>query len=295
VGLVLDRGKSVKALDELYLHARQYNRSEQYLDLMRFVGRFRFYAPFNAMLVHFQLPGATFVAPPSRWAREYGHRIKPDARPLVILQPRGPVMFVFDAGDTEPEDGAPPLPKAVTAPFEVQRGEVGRELELTCENACRDGVAVYFRQAGSQSAGLVRTSERRFLSLRPNRAGVEPRVEVRYELLINAKLSRAERYATLVHELAHLYCGHLGTRNPRLWPDRTGLPEATNEFEAESVCYLLCERLGIENPSDEYLATYVKNNEQTPSISLDAVMKAAGLIEQMGKSYLGPRKNSEND
>jgi hypothetical protein len=38
---------------------------------------------------------------------ESGRRIKVGGRPLVILQPRGPVMFVFDVSDTEPEENAP--------------------------------------------------------------------------------------------------------------------------------------------------------------------------------------------
>jgi antirestriction protein ArdC len=103
--------------------------------------------------------------------------------------------------------------------------------------------------------------------------------------LLNSNFSAEARYATLVHELAHLYCGHLGTPNDKWWPDRRGLPHAAEEFEAESVCYLVCERLGIDNPSDEYLAGYLG--------SLDCVMKAAGLIERMGRERLGARKKKE--
>jgi hypothetical protein len=55
-------GKYVKAaLDELFTLARIYNSSDAYLALMRFVGRFRFYSPFNAMLIYTQMPGARFV------------------------------------------------------------------------------------------------------------------------------------------------------------------------------------------------------------------------------------------
>ena len=62
------------------------------------------------------------------------------------------------------------------------------------------------------------------------------------------------------------------------------------EFEAESVCYLVCARLGIDNPSDAYLSGYIKEHSEVPPISLDCVMKAAGLIEQMGREQLKPRK-----
>lgn len=57
----LDQESARTALDELFTLARQYNSSEAYLELMRFVGRFRFYSPFNAMLIHTQMPGAHSV------------------------------------------------------------------------------------------------------------------------------------------------------------------------------------------------------------------------------------------
>lgn len=82
-----------RALDDLFNATIAYQTSDAYLELMRFIGRFRFYAPFNAMLVHIQRPGAQFVAPPYRWKRDYGRTIKAGANPLVILQPMGPVIM----------------------------------------------------------------------------------------------------------------------------------------------------------------------------------------------------------
>lgn len=80
---------------------------------MRFIARFRFYAPFNAMLIHVQMPGAAFVALPHRWEGVYGRRLKPEARALVILQPIGPVLFIFDVSDAKQTSDAPPSATAV--------------------------------------------------------------------------------------------------------------------------------------------------------------------------------------
>jgi hypothetical protein len=118
---------------------------------------------------------------------------------------------------------------------------------------------------------------------------------VRYELLLNSGFTREEAYASLVHELGHLYCGHLGTPHPEWWPDRRGLSPDVCEFEAESVCYLVCTRLGIENPSEEYLARYLRTKNETPSISLDCVMKAGGLIEHMGRQRLKLRREKGDE
>jgi hypothetical protein len=85
-----------KALDQLFTLTKQYQSSVAYQELLSFIGRFRFYSPYNAMLVHVQMSGATFVASASRWLTKYSRRTKTGARPIVILQPKGPVMFVFD-------------------------------------------------------------------------------------------------------------------------------------------------------------------------------------------------------
>ncbi len=96
----LDQDSARTALDELFTRAGKYSSSDAYLELMRFVGRFRFYSPFNAMLIFVQRPGAHFVCTTRRWRRDYHREIKIGARPIVILQPRGPILFVFDVSDT---------------------------------------------------------------------------------------------------------------------------------------------------------------------------------------------------
>ncbi len=290
-----ERDAARQSLNELFTLARRYKSSKAYSELIHFIAKFRLYAPFNAMLVHIQKPGAGYVAPPHRWLSDYRRRIKSEAQPLVILQPMGPVMFVFDVSDTEPEKDAPPLPFEVENPFHIRRGHLGGEYEMTIENAQRDGVSVAERKDGSQRAGSIEAVEsKQHLSVivkqRPQKQYVQ--VPLRYKLILNSNHSVETNYATLVHELAHLYCGHLGTPNQKWWPDRTGLNHGIQEFEAESICYLVCKRLGIVNPSATYLANYLKENEEgdVPAISFERVMASAGLIEQMGSERLKPRK-----
>jgi hypothetical protein len=263
----------------------------------RFIGQFRFYAPFNAMLVHLQMPGARYVASPSAWLRNYHRSIKPGTRPLVILRPMGPVMFVFDVSDTTAMEGAPPLLPRVEGPFNVRRGTIGNELTRTRENAKRDGVEVTERQAGSQGAGEVRVAKPgRYLKvlIKEGPKAEHRTVSLRYEVLLNGQHPAETKYASLAHELGHLYCGHLGTPNSTWWPDRRGIDRDLGEFEAESICSLVCSRLGIENPSAEYLAGYLKAHKETPPISLDCVLRAAGLIEQIARERLKPRNEKDS-
>jgi len=290
--------ESLKALDELFLIAGQFTTRAAYSDLLHFIARFRMYSPFNAMLVHTQMPGALFVATPKRWWERYKRSIQPGARPITILQPKGPVLFVFDVSDTSPLPGAPELPESVTNPFAIHRGKETGELDKTIENGKRDGVRVHQREFGAQFAGQIQPAKTRDVFRLPERPTFKEKretVPVRFELLLNSHQSREEQYATLVHELGHLYCGHLGTQNQKYWPNRRRLDQEVKECEAESISYLVCTRLGIETPSAEYLADYLGEGGKMPSISLETVIKMAGLIQRMGQSRLPLRKSSPEE
>ena len=288
------------ALDELFNATYLYRASDEFYNLIKFVRRFKFYSPYNALLIHIQRPGARFVAPPTRWYRKYGRRVKPNANPIVILQPMGPVMFVFDVNDTEETEFVAPLPPGVDKPFEVTGRKIGDELDYTIDNAKRDGIRITKQKTGSQAAGKiypVQGKDLPFLKYEygKNQAGIpiQYQIQLRYEILCSQDLSKESNYATVAHELAHLYCGHLGTPNKKWWPDRRGLSQISEEFEAESVSYLVCTRLGIKTTSEKYLSDYIENNKELPAISLECIMKAAGIIESMGQKRLKPRKEPD--
>ena len=73
---VIEKQESRRALDELFELSSQYRATVDYMNLLQFVARFRFYAPYNAMLVNIQMPGARYVATPSRWMEKYQQRIR---------------------------------------------------------------------------------------------------------------------------------------------------------------------------------------------------------------------------
>ena len=82
--------------------------------------------------IHIQRSGATLCGASIRDGKKlYGYLAKPNANPLVILQPMGPVMFVFDVADVEPGPNAKKLPPGIEKPFEVAYGKIGGELEQT--------------------------------------------------------------------------------------------------------------------------------------------------------------------
>lgn len=270
-----------KALDQLFHLTSTYRNQTAFNELINFISIFRAYSPYNAMLIHVQKPGAVFVAPADRWRREYGRTIKVGARPLVILQPMGPVMFVFDAADTEGK----PLPDDVIKPFSVGGEKIGNKFAKTLENAMRDGIETHFASMGSQRAGSICIH-----SPHKNQFFRDELVPVRYSLELKQEASKEENYATLAHELGHLYCGHLGTPYSKWWPSRKNTTLQIREIEAESVAHLVCSRFGLKNASEKYLSGYVDPEVEMPPISLESILKAAGMIERMAKTLMPLRK-----
>ncbi len=224
-----ERDAAKRALDDLFSIACRYKATKAYKELVDFVARFRFYSPFNALLIHVQKPGATFVAPAHRWRDKYKREVMPGAQPIVILQPMGPVMFVFDVSQTEPTEDAPRLPAEGTNPFLTSGGTIGCGLPRAIENGKRDGVRTSRVALGSQGAGLISVYSGNGISQEfqsgydSDRVPIYVKVPVRYDLVVNKEHGPEEQYVTIAHELAHLYCGHLGSPSPKWWPDRRGL------------------------------------------------------------------------
>ena len=279
---LFDSGNAKKALDELFQEAGTYRKSSDYFLLFQFIRRFPAYAPYNCFLLHVQKPGAVYVATLPKWRKLFNRTIRPGARPLVLLKPFGPLEFVYDAPDTE---GDTPLPEKLLQPFKSEGELPDGIFAQTVGNLFRDRIRYEEADHGTNRAGSISIA-------RPGQMiGTGPQaLRARYVMLVNKNMDQGSKYATLVHELAHLYCGHLGTPDETWWPDRHRGTTAHEEFEAESVSWLVCERAGIKTPSADYLSNYIQNKDEVPAISLDAVLKAAGYIEAMGKRPLAERK-----
>ena len=125
-------------LDRLFEEVGTYRSSKDYNELLKFVRRFRKYAPYNAMLLHVQKPGSQYVASAADWANRFNRRPKPGARPLVILRPFGPVAFVYELSDTEGD----PLPQDIEDPFAANGLIANEELNRFIVHARFDGIRI---------------------------------------------------------------------------------------------------------------------------------------------------------
>jgi hypothetical protein len=261
-------------LDELFRKSVLYRNSEKFKEALAFSAKFRDYAPYNNLLVRVQNPSCSYYATARDWANRFKRRIKEDARPMLILAPMHPVMLVYDLDQTEGKDIPEHLKNfaKATGNFDPNR------LYRTLENAERMCILVSSKPLSSTHGGFVTTR-------------LYDTAKYKMRIVLHDKLTEAESYAVLCHEIGHILLGHLGTDVDHWWPCRIGLTHDAIEVEAESVSYMVAARLGLETSSDAYLAAYAKNGKIPDGVSLDLITKVAGRINEMGEHLLPKRRH----
>lgn len=256
-----DYDAKLAALDELFLRSSNYSNSSDYLNLLEFINRFPTLSPFNAFLIHTQNSGVNVVMSAAKWEK-YGRKVNYRARPLVILVPFGPVQFVYDIADTYGDE----VPPSVLHPFYTY-GKFDEDIFHNTVKHCKKENIFYIENDMQRSS-----------------AGYASFKNGNFSVTINSSYSVNEKYSTLIHELAHIFCGHLGINQTSWWKSRTGLKNDSVEIEAESVSFLVCKRNGLKTTSEAYLSNYIKKYKEIPPISFDTILTVAGYIEKMGIS-----------
>lgn len=263
--------EGMEAIDSLFHDAVQARGTRVFDEFLDFVRRFNRFSAFNAMLIENQRPGATAVGFRDQWLT-IGRLIKPGAIPIAILWPFAPVRWVYELNDTYGND----VPSHTTDPFVVLGAPPGASWSDTVQAADRRGIRVELTNRwGARRAGIAAMLHETPDSA-TKRAGSR-----RHDWLIqvNEQLDVGARFATLAHELGHIYCGHLGAHREGFWPDRScTLTQPQREMEAEAVAYLVCMRFGLKARSAEYLAHYV-SPENLCKVSKRMIIEAVNRIE----------------
>lgn len=274
--------KKKNSIDELLSRSLKFRGSAEFRKFFSFIARFKHYSRYNTMLVYIQNSAVTFFGGVSYWKKNFNRTIKDDARPYIILAPNGPVMLVYDVMDTEGK---------LSADEFIKTG-LGREVfgvegvfdEViyynAIERAMNYGIKIKIVPQDLFSGGSITTS-----------------ITNNLEIKINGDLNLKQRFPILIHELAHLLLGHTGHKEIihykhkskiiKIKP-RTKLGLSTKELEAETVSFLVCNKLGIITDADKYIAGYHVGEKALKNFSHDAVIKVTDKIEKTFISRIKP-------
>jgi hypothetical protein len=248
-------------------------------------------APFNNALVFAQRPNCVYYMTSYQWEKIHGQKIRPGVSPMVILFPFGPVRFVYDYEDTE---GPFTLSKNGSLNWwkEIPDNDINISIYKRTEAYLEKFYHIvlsyktggeYLRYHSLSTAGYAKWNnlgEKFEITLHP-----------RYTPISTDNVTEA--YGVLVHEIAHILLGHLGPKyyyesrgmdkTKRLYcEDRTWLSDSVKELEAELIAWLVFNRFGNnKNSSVDYMASWLKKDNDWQMINLSNVLRTANTIFEM--------------
>lgn len=282
----MDKGEVKNELDALFANIYEYRTSRYYRELLNFCKKFKQLAPFNAMMVQIQRPACQFILTAEQWERKYRRKIAPNARPVVILN-FTPVSYLYDISDTEKKDDYSlsdyDILEEIKHQYDTKQEIHSLDLNLLIENLAVLGIAYTdsFRAGASYGAQIRLLENPKVIDI-PINKNHRVKYKAHYLLSVNETLSNGAKYASILHELGHFLCKHLPPPSGKDWWKVRPLTKNEKEFEAESVAWLICERLNIGNPSEKYLAGYLDSNSTIPqNISIDHIFKAQNEIYKL--------------
>ena len=268
----INQKNDISLLSHLLDESKLYRQGGDFKELLDFVKRMPNFAPFNAFLLNVQKPGLRFAASQRDWQVKFNRNVKEGARPLVILWPFAPVVFVYDVDDTEGEE----LPRDIADAFRARGNMSIWTIKQFIALLLKKGVDTQLIEYGDGLAGNIKRPEH---DLVINQQSKDKKEKPDYLIRLNKNHDANVQFATLTHELAHLFLGHLGMDKFLKIPDRARLTHEEKEIEAESVCYIVCHRNNVTPNSEQYLSGFVGDQLQVERLDIYAILKAAGQVE----------------
>ncbi len=247
-----------QAIEQL-IEALKAGKSEALTNYLAAVAKFHRYSFQNILLIARQCPQATHVAGFNTW-RALGRFVKKGEKGLMILAPLVRKVESADACSTEKDsrifgfrtvsvfdvsqtDGAP-LPT-----IGVAQGDPGEYFSRLEQLVREQGIALEYSPDIAPAKGA---SFGKKIALLPD-------------------LAPAEKFSTLVHELAH----EMLHRDAR----RSETTQSVRETEAEAVAFVVCQATGLQSGSaaQDYIQLY-SGDSRLLIESLEYIQKTANQI-----------------
>ena len=272
-------------------------QSDKYRSYLSVMSRFHRYSVNNTMLIYLQRPDATLVAGYEKWKKQFGRHVKQGERGITILAPT-PFKKRIEEVKLDPDTKAPLLDKdgnqiteerEISIPmfkpvkvFDVAQTD-GRPLpnlasalsgnveqyEVFVEALRRSApVPISFRDIAKDTDGYFSPSDQ--------------------AITIREGMSEVQTISALVHEIAHSKL-HNYEKQQAESAELVKKDRHTEEVEAESVSYAVCQYFGIETAENSfgYIATWSQGKElKELRASLETINKtASGLITDVDRNF----------
>lgn len=244
------------------------------------------------MLVRFQRPGAEYVLTEREW-RRYRRAVNHDATPLIVLFPFGPVNFVFDIADTHPLNPQDSIPinqilEDLAKPYKTTGILNPDYLKKLIYNLSYHSIAFNPNmQAGSVLGAKISLLKEPYDSLYIGIRRDMPPINWKADYIIgtNSKGDMRQTFAAIVHELGHFFCYHLpAPKDWKPWIVRN-LSHEAKEFEAETVSWIICDKVNLDNNPEKYLSYFV-DGKIPDGVSIDAIFTACNKVWDLcSRSY----------
>lgn len=240
--------------------------SDRYRNYLTTMSRFHKYSLNNVMLIHAQRPNATLVAGFSKWKNSFGRHVKKGEKGIQILAPT-PYKIKVDKEKLDPDTKLPMLDdegkpiteeKEVTIPmfkvvsvFDVSQTD-GKPLPQISFSLTGD-VAQYevFMEA------LRRTSQVP-ITIEPMEPGMDGYFHLEKQaIFLREGMSQVQTVCAAIHEMAHSRL-HNYEKMTELADDGETIlvpgekDRNTEEVEAESISYAVCQYFGIETADNSF-------------------------------------------
>lgn len=236
--------------------------SERFRDYLAVMSRFHTYSARNVLLIHMQRPNATRVASAKRWKEQFERFINKGEKAIYIMAPI-PIVKTVERQKLDPDTRAPVLDEDGQVITEKREVQVPRFRPVPVFDVSQTN-GKPLPQLAQDLTGDVEQYEAFMEALRrtaPVPMEIKPMAEnldgyfslEEQSISIRAGMSEVQTVYAAVHEITHSILHGQEDEKSR----------STEELEAESVSYVVCQYCGVETGANSfgYLASWSKDKE----------------------------------
>lgn len=277
--------------------------SDKYRKYLATMSRFHRYSVNNTMLIYMQRPDATHVAGFNKWRDQFGRNVLKGEKGIRIIAPT-PYKKKVEEIKTDPETNAPVLDADGKAIIEEKEIRIPMFKVVSVFDVSQTA-GKPLPQLAADLSGNVQQYEVFMEALRrasPVPIGIKPVAHdtdgffsiKAQSITIRAGMSEVQTVCAAVHEIAHAKL-HDYEHMTELADDGETIlvpgekSRNTEEVEAESISYAVCQYYGIETGENSfgYIATWSKGKElKELRASLETINKTASeLITDIDRHF----------